>query len=451
MSFPRCVDQKLREDSLPLECGTIATRPIMQIRAPIAATIGALFLTPILGLVAQIPMPDLQNRATVRREMMTFNPQYLTLMASRLRALQELENQVMTREAEFRDVSCSHQIVTELRWLMGSTVDTERIDARLNDLRVSLAHPELETRAREQDADGSWGRCYDAWFFRLDASYDGHFSRDQGGSHIPLLDHVNSPQKLTEYVNSICVSDVAHSGVDHRREMNEALATLVRLIVRGQPHAYQWHPELKNTLLALLKQLRNPDTGWWGERYQREGRIDFVDDISMTFHLVRYLNGEVSDLDKVGKTLLELKDLEYPIGWLADGNYLTHHNMDVVVLFRYAWPHMNDVQRAAASIEIEKMLRWCLKDSVLPDGSFRASTGGEDSLEENEYFGVAFLVRAGYFDASKRFWTDQPFPEAENLRRRLVDFIQRHKASGAAGGAYYESALGELGEPAPAQ
>jgi hypothetical protein len=58
--------------------------------------------------------------------------------------------------------------------------------------------------------------------------------------------------------------------------------------------------------------------------------------------------------------------------------------MDVVVLFRYAWPHMNEVERQAASIEIQKML-------------------------------------------------------------------QRHKASGAAGGAYYESALRELGEPAPAK
>ena len=77
---------------------------------------------------------------------------------------------------------------------MGSTVDIERIDARLDDLRASLAHPELEARAREQDADGSWGRCYDAWFFRLDASYDGHFSRDQGGDHISLLGRVNSTQ-----------------------------------------------------------------------------------------------------------------------------------------------------------------------------------------------------------------------------------------------------------------
>jgi hypothetical protein len=422
---------------------------MMPIRIPFAAGIVVILLTPMMSLAAQITTADLQNKALVRREMMSFNPRYLTLMGPRSRALRELEKQVTKREAEMRNVSCSHQIVTELRWLMGSTVDTKRIDARLDDLRASLAHPELETRASEQDADGSWGRCYDAWFFRLDASYDGHFSRDEGGNHIPLLDRVNSPKKLTQYVNSISVSDVAHSGVDHRREMNEALATLVRLIVRGQPRGYRWHPEMKATLLDLLKQKRNPGTGWWGERYQREGRIDFVDDMSMTFHIVSYLKGEVPDLDKVGNTLLELKDLEYPIGWREDGGYLTHHNMDVVVLFQYAWPHMNEVQRRAAAIEIERMLQWCLTESVLPDGSFRAGTGGEDSLEEDEYFGVAFLARAGYFDASRRFWTDQPFPEAENLRRRLIDFIQRHKASGAAGGAYYESALHELGAPAP--
>jgi hypothetical protein len=417
---------------------------MMPIRIPFAAGIAVIFLTPMMSLAAQIPTADLQNKALVRREMMSFNPRYLTLMGPRYRALRDLEQQVTKREAEMRNVSCSHQIVTELRWLMGSTVDTERIDARLDD-------PELETRASEQDADGSWGRCHDAWFFRLDASYDGHFSRDQGSNRIPLLDRVNSPQKLAEYVKSISVSDVAHSGVDHRREMNEALSTLLRLIVRGQPHAYPWHPEMKAALLDLLKQLRNPGTGWWGERYRREGRIDFVDDMSMTFHIVNYLKGEVPNLDRVGNTLLELKDMEYPIGWLEDGGYLTHHNMDVVVLFQYAWPYLNEVQRQAASIEIGKMLQWCLKDSVLPNGSFRAGTGGEDSLEENEYFGVAFLARAGYFDASKRFWTDQSFPEAENLRHRLMDFIQRHIASGAAGGAYYESALRELGERAPAK
>lgn len=413
---------------------------IMRFIALIATTLGA-----TISISAQVPKPDLQNAAMVRREMIASNPQYVSLMETRLRSLEKLEHQVMEREAQMRDVSCSHQIVTELRWLIGSTADIERIDARLNALRASLAHPELEARAREPDADDSWGRCYDAWFFRLDASYDGHFSQDQGGEHIPLLDRVNSPEKLTQYVNSISVSDVAHSGEDHRREMNEALSTLTRLIVRDQPRAYRWDPRMKTTLLDLLNRLRNPDTGWWGERYEHEGRVDFVDDLSITFHLVSYLKGDVPNLDKVAKTLLQLKDLEYPVGWLGDGRYSTHHNMDVVVLFKYAWPHMSETQRQAASIEIEKMQQWCLRDAILPDGSFREGSSGEDSLEENEYFGVAFLVRAGYFDPSGRFWTQQPFPEAEKLRLKLIEFIQRHKASGAAGGAYYESALRELG------
>jgi len=391
-----------------------------------------------------IPAPDLHN--PVRREMLAFNPRYIFLMEQRLQALLPLEREVMDRESHLQDVGCSHRIVTEIRWLLGNTVDTDGIDSRLNDLRSSLAHPELEARARERDpADGSWGRCYDAWFFRLDGSYDGHFQKGEGGGRIPLLDRVNSPERLTEYIRSISVSDVAHTGVNHRREMNEALSTLIRLILRVEPRGYRWHPALKTTLRdLLLNQLRNPATGWWGERYVRGGHIEFVDDLSMTFHIVRYLNGDVPALDKVGNTLLALKNLEYPIGWLEDRHYVNHHNMDVVVLFRYAWPFLSESQRREASAEIAKMLQWCLTESVLPDGSFQPSAGGDDSVEEGEYFGVAFLARAGYFDPSRRFWTAQPFPEANWLRHRFIGFIEKHKATGAAGGAYYESALEEL-------
>ena len=415
----------------------------MPMRVFLTASVLAAIVIPALSQNAQIPAPDLQNDARVRIERATFRSDFAALIGPRYRELERLEQEVVAREQRVQDVSCSHQIVTELRWLTSSTADIGEIDSRLADLRASLAHPELEARARQQDADGSWGHCYNAWFFRLDASYDGHFSQDHG-SHIRLLDRINSPRKLTQYVNSVCVSDVSRDGEDHRREMNEALSTLIRLIVRNQPRAYRWAPAMKSTLLDLLKQIRNPSTGWWGERYRREGRVDFVDDISITFHVVTYLKGEVSNLGTVAATLLELKNSEYPIGWLADGKYLTHHSMDVVALFQYAWPQMNVDQRQSASVEIEKMLQWCLKNSVLPDGSFRASTGGEDSLEENEYFGVAFLARLGYFDPHKRFWTHQPFPEAAALRLRLINFITQHQASGATGGAYYRSALREL-------
>ena len=106
---------------------------------------------------------------------------------------------------------------TELRWLMGSTVDTENvIDAPVKtNLRASLAHPRAGSERREKQDCGwkAWGRCFmNAMVsFRLDASYDGHFfPRSRRQTISPLLDRVNSPpEKLAQYVNSISVSDVA--------------------------------------------------------------------------------------------------------------------------------------------------------------------------------------------------------------------------------------------------
>ena len=48
-----------------------------------------------------------------------------------------------------------------------------------------------------------------------------------------------------------------------RSELNESLSNLTRLIVRGIPAYYAWHPRLKETLMELiLTRLRNLRTGW---------------------------------------------------------------------------------------------------------------------------------------------------------------------------------------------
>ena len=124
----------------------------MPIRIPVAVGLAALFPASIMTLAAQIQAPDLHNKVTVRREMMAFNPRYLALVGPRFRALRELEQQVMKREAEMRDVSCSHQIVTELRWLMGSTVGGQKGVRYPSSLHVPFfpSYP-----ARERGARGS--------------------------------------------------------------------------------------------------------------------------------------------------------------------------------------------------------------------------------------------------------------------------------------------------------
>ena len=412
-------------------------------------------LLPIIALLcavrpgsAQAPVDDL-DRGAIRADMVAFNPHYKELMAQRRLILTPLAKQVYEQEVQGRKVTCSFQILTETRWLLGYTADFAHIDRRLNDLKESLAHPENEGLAEQQDPkDGSWGGCYTAWWERLDASYD-FLQMEKARGITPkyrfsLLDRINSPEKLKAYFASITTSDVAHTGLDNRKELNGAFVDLIRLVNAGDPSGYPWHPKLKQTLMDLtLNVYRNADTGWWGETYIHDGKRQYIDDLSMTFHIVHALDGEVPLKDRLATTLFALKDVDYPVGWMDHGVQSNHNNMDVIVLMRDSWKSMTDAQRQQGADEIRRMLHWCLTESLQPDGSFR-NLGGDQSIEEDEHFGVAFLARIGYFDKSVRFWTKEDFPDAEANRQRIFAFIKAHQNTGATGGAYYSSAMQEL-------
>ena len=157
------------------------------------------------------------------------------------------------------------------------------------------------------------------------------------------------------------------------------------------------------------------------------------------------MRGEVPDWPKIIDTTLAIKDEEYPLGWLESDGYLNHNNMDVVELFRLGWPHATPAQQEAMRVEIKRMLDWCLKNSVQPDGSFKL-TRHDDSVETSIEFGTSFLAKIGFFDAKKRFWTDEQFPEAAGIKKNILKFIRANYASGAENGTYYRSALAQLGE-----
>jgi hypothetical protein len=90
------------------------------------------------------------------------------------------------------------------------------------------------------------------------------------------------------------------------------------------------------------------------------------------------------------------------------------------------------------------MLDWCLRESLQPEGSFRPDAGSNESMEESTSWGVSFLARIGFFDPARRFWTDASFSNAEAIRQKLIGYIEKHKATGGAGGVYYEHDLEEL-------
>jgi len=234
--------------------------------------------------------------------------------------------------------------------------------------------------------------------------------------------------------------------VDHDLELNHSSSDLLRLILRNKPRGYVWAPGMKAAVLEAVSGFRNPQTGWWGERYVHGDSTEFVDNLSITFHMVSYQKGRVPELARVVDTALAVKDLNEPPGWLGNGAFTDHNNMDVAVLFHYGWPEATAGQRKQMARELARMLHWCLTDSLQPDGSFRVSIADEGSPEEAEYYGTAFLARIGYFSPRERFWTTGNFPDAGEVRRRIQSYIERHLGSGAAGGSYYQSALEYLND-----
>ena len=389
---------------------------------------------------------DLTHNTETLKEYIQFNPDYVQIKAQRISRIRELLPKVGQLEAAGKSTNCSHQILWEIKALITQTADFSLIDKRLEDLDSSLIHPEKEASAQEQDLlNGSWGICFNEWFCKLDEFCE-EIGKDENRNNIPrvqphFLDQINSPEKLTSYLMSVSVSDIPKNGKDNLLEFNLSMSNLMRLILRDRPKGYPWDPRLKETIMDLIfNRFRNPETGWWGESYIRDGKIQFVDDLSTTFHIVTYLKRDVPDLQHVISTALAVKDLNYPVGWLWNGTYWNHNNMDVVALFKAGWPYADENQKKTMSLEIQKMLDWCLSESLQSDGSFKPHIA-DGSLEESVYYGVSFLGRIGFFDKTERFWTDQNFREAKLIRKKIIDYIQKHSSTGGSGGSYYESAL----------
>jgi hypothetical protein len=395
----------------------------------------------------QLPQADREANARMEHDFLAYNPHYKEEKQQRIERIRAVAREVLEKESSGQKTACSHQILFEAMSLIISSADFKFIDQRLNDAETSLTHPEMQAKAEKPDpSDGSWGACCVEWYLRAGASYDQlRKSRDASSKPSPLppwLDRIATPEKLKDYLISISVSDISHTGIDHEREFNDMLATLTRMLIRDRNFSVD--PEMKATLMdLLLHHFRNPETGWWGESYARGGHVELVDDLSITFHLVSYLEGRVPDMPKVIDTALAVKDLDYPVGWLWKGHYWNHNNMDVVTLFQYSWASASDQQRKTMQAEIEKMLHWRLTDSLQPDGSFKPNLA-DGSLEESMEYGVAFLARIGFFDKSKRFWTNQDFPQAEEVRARILAYVKKHQASGGAGGTQYQGVLEDL-------
>ncbi|HEV2301743.1 MAG TPA: hypothetical protein VGR91_09265 [Stellaceae bacterium] len=330
-----------------------------------------------------------------------------------------IQKRLSDEEALGADTSGLRQALRELCWWLEYTGDAAGGCAALTRVRRYALMP-APPSALHCNEDGSYGIPTEIWFLKLDASVDQMLAEDPGASPRParFLDRINDPHRLQSYFEELFVSHPAEDGLDRRKELNLSSANLVRLILRRRPADYPWDRRLEGVVHRFIADWQDPMTGFFGAAYELGGRVLRTTDLSITFHIARYLDGAIAHWRKLADTLFAIRDEIYPYGWLDEEGMTSHNNYDVATLLRLGWNAMRADQRRRAAHELDRLLSWCLDSAIAEDGTVVARAVGE-SLPESYYFAIAFLDTLGFFGSGAPFWRDGALPRAGILGARL--------------------------------
>ena len=358
-----------------------------------------------------------------QRTIATHFPAMADLCLALQAEIRPIESRLDRDEALGLDTSCLRQALRELRWRLEYTADLTGARASLERIRALAALPALQ-HTTNPDEEGSYGTGTEVWFLKLDASVDHLLAPDFNGKTPRFLDRINDPHRLEHYLEGLLVSRLVEEGIDHRKELNFATADLVRLILWRRPANYRWDPRLETVIRRFVANWQDPTTGFFGATYEIGGQRLRTTDLSLTFHMARYLKGRIGYWPELIDTLLDIRDDRYPNGWLDEDGLSNHNNYDVATLFQLGWRKLRADQRQRARAELDRLLGWCLATAIARDGRVVARAKSE-ALAESYYFTIAFLDTVGFFDPAKRFWTDRAFPEAAALGARLERHVRR--------------------------
>ena len=292
------------------------------------------------------------------------------------------EETLSEREFAGCDTSWGRAHLFEAEWRINCTNDYKAASDAVARLRKALDRKDPPD-GLTQDCGGSFAPGTEAFFLKLDRSTDQLLARQWPWRLQPtFLDRIDDPGRMVTYLQDLCWSDVTRCGRDNRKELNLAISVIARLVLKGGQAGYLSGPGFVPVLVR-----------WWP-----------------------VLIG----------TLLDMKDKQYPEGWLENSKMTDHNNYDVVELFSRGWPYLRPDQRQRASQEITKMLDWCLQKSVRCSGEIINPDKG-DMVIDSYYFAAAFLDTIGYFDQTKRFWADKGVlpADTEPLRTAIIAQLSR--------------------------
>jgi hypothetical protein len=319
----------------------------------------------------------------------------------------DAEKRLSKREWKGNDTSYARAALYELDYWVNSTADVDAVKDALTRVQATLADPNPPS-ALTQDANGSFGLGTNLWFLKLDRSTDQILAREWPWPRKPMfLECINDPVRMVTYLQDLCWSEIARCGRDNRKELNLAISVIARLVIKGGQAGYLSGPGFCPAFERFVLDWQDPATGFFGVTYITDdnGNQIRTTDLSLTFHMARYVPHLVRWWPKLIDTLLSIRKGRYPEGWLDGGTDMSdHNNYDVAELFYRGWIHMTPRQRQAASAAVNDMAQWCLRDSVTEDGNL-LSADMSDPIPDSFYYAASFLDTIGYFDKRKRFWT----------------------------------------------
>jgi hypothetical protein len=341
------------------------------------------------------------------------------------KTMNQAEADLAKRELAGEDTSYARAALDEAEWRIKCTSDNVEAAAAVSRLSLALnaADP---PNGFMQDEGGSFALGSNVWFIKLECSTDQIIARAWPWQLKPtFLTCINDPIRMVTYLQDCTWSDVARCGRDNRKELNEAISVIARLVMRGGQADYLASRGFIPVLERFIRDWQDNVTGFFGVTYVMDNFEEIrTTDLSLTFHMARYVPHLIRWWPELIDTLLIMKDRRYPQGWLEASGPTDHNNYDVVELFYRGWPHMSGNQKKLASEAIEEMLDWCLRNSVMKNGELANPDEG-DPIPDSYYFAAAFLDTIGFFDPNKKFWTNRALPDPTPIRLGMINQLKK--------------------------
>lgn len=354
------------------------------------------------------------------------SPDAKLLFKKAKKAMTAAEKMLAMREWRGYDTSFARTALYELDYWVSSTGNVDAVNEALPRLQAAVNNPNPPS-ALEQGPDGSFAPGTSLFFLQLDRSTDQILGRQWPWPRPPLfLQKINDPVRLVTYLQDLCWSDIARCGRDNRKELNLAISVIARLVMKGGVAGYLSGPGFYPAFERFVLDWQDPATGFFGMNYVTDasGNTYRTRDLSLTFHMARYVPHLVRWWPKLIGTLLAMRKGRYPQGWLNEGRTMSdHNNYDVVELFHRGWNGMEPHQRAAASAAVDQLSAWCLGGSVRQDGSLVAPDRS-DPIPDSFYYAASFLDTVGFFDPAKRFWTQKALPDPGPIKNGMIALLK---------------------------